>query len=237
MTNTEFLTCITRSFQKFLNTGSRSNQKLKILHGEIAEDLSNKLGKDYSVKSLGFQKGKEAKIEGRYINKQVDITILKDDIPIAGIAIKFVMQNYSQNANNYFEGMLGETVNIRCKDIPYFQILIIPDEIPYYKKDGVLKNWETFSINYAKKYQILATDIAETSIHTPSKTLLYVIKLPDIADKTTIKNKTDYISHYQSIKKFEILPTNISFGTFAPSVLFNDYSEFMTKIVYRILSI
>lgn len=67
-----------------------------------------------------FFNGKEMKLDGRYIDKVVDITILKNSKPIAGIGVKFVMQNYSQNSNNYFENMLGETANIRCANIPYF---------------------------------------------------------------------------------------------------------------------
>ena len=39
MDNQEFLTVVGSSFKKFLETGSRSNEKLKILHGAIARDL------------------------------------------------------------------------------------------------------------------------------------------------------------------------------------------------------
>lgn len=44
MDNQEFLTVVGNSFKKFLETGSRSNEKLKILHGEIAKDLKKKVG-------------------------------------------------------------------------------------------------------------------------------------------------------------------------------------------------
>ena len=124
MDNQEFLTVVGNSFKKFLETGSRSNEKLKILHGAIAEDLKERLGNGYYVQSLGVGNGKELKLYGRYIDKAVDITILKNCNPIAGIGVKFVMQNYSQNSNNYFENMLGETANIRCANIPYFQICL-----------------------------------------------------------------------------------------------------------------
>ena len=86
---------------------------------------------------------------GRYVDKKVDITISKKDatmhkdIPVAGIAVKFVMQNYSQNSNNYFENMLGETANIRANKCPYFQIFIILDRLPYYKKETKrITKWE-----------------------------------------------------------------------------------------------
>ena len=48
MDNHEFLAVVGDSFKKFLETGSRSNEKLKILHGAIAKDdeqnaIQNKL--------------------------------------------------------------------------------------------------------------------------------------------------------------------------------------------------
>ena len=126
MDNQDFLKTITASFNKYLTTGSRSNEKLKILHGAIAKDISSRLNNpDFTVLSLGYNNGKEGTISGRYLNKKVDITISKKQKIIAGIGVKFVMQNYSQNSNNYFENMLGETANIRSNKIPYFQIFII----------------------------------------------------------------------------------------------------------------
>lgn len=238
MNNSAFLNCIFRSFKKFLETSSRSNQKLKVLHGAIAADLAVKLGQDYTIKSLGFLKGKEGKIQGRYINKSVDITILKENIEIAGIAIKFVMQNYSQNSNNYFENMLGETVNIRANNIPYFQILIIPDEIPYYKKDkGEIQKWENFTLHNVDKYRTLSEDLVENSIQTPIKTLLYVIKLPTIDNKSEVVSRGTYKNHYLSLPDFEVLATETNFGAFSANVIFNDYEEFIRKTVYRILSV
>ena len=130
MNNQEFLEVIRRSFEIFVECGtSRSTAKLKPLHGAIARDLAVKLGPEYEVWSQGYGKGKEATVEGRYVDKDVDITIKKGDETLAGIGVKFVMQNYSQNSNNYFENMLGETANIRCNNVPYFQIFIILDKL------------------------------------------------------------------------------------------------------------
>lgn len=58
----------------------------------------------------------------------------------AGIGVKFVMQNYFQNSNNYFENILGETAHIRSKRIPYFQIFIIPDILPHLMIRVILKD-------------------------------------------------------------------------------------------------
>lgn len=235
MTNTEFLEILKCSFYKFLTTGSRSNEKLKILHGAIAQDLHVRLGDDYEIKSLGYGNGKEGNIVGRYIDKAVDITILQSSEPVAGIGVKFVMQNYSQNSNNYFENMLGETANIRSNRIPYFQIFVIPDQIPYYDNKGTFKKWESFSEHNAEKYKILSSDNNEVWLHTPDKTLLYVIHLPELPHQPA--DRSSYISEYQEMDSPVVCETQAHYGNFAPTVIFNDYETFITKVVYRVLSL
>lgn len=79
--------------------------------------------------------------------------------------------------------MLGETANIRCANIPYFQIFIIPDKLPYYKNDGTIQKWEEFSVHNSAKYLTLSKDDIQTSVHTPTKTLLFVVHLPEIKEE------------------------------------------------------
>lgn len=232
MDNQEFLTVVGNSFKKFLETGSRSNEKLKILHGAIAKDLKERLGVGYSVCSLGIGDGKEEKLDGRYIDKVVDITIKHRQKSVAGIGVKFVMQNYSQNSNNYFENMLGETANIRCANIPYFQIFIIPEKLPYYNKQGLIQKWEEFTIHNATKYLTLSEDNIQTSIHTPTKTLLFVIHLPEISQP--IVDKTDYVHFYESKTDFIVSESNTQYGDFSSAVIYNDYEDFIDKVVHYI---
>lgn len=239
MNNQEFLEVIKLSFLRFLNTSSRSNEKLKILHGKIAHDLCHRLGSDYEIKSLGYGDEKEGKIQGRYINKNVDITILKNNTPIAGIGIKFVMQNYSQNANNYFENMLGETANIRSINIPYFQIFIIPSQLPYYKNTGEFSKWEQFNEHHFEKYQILSNDNNEYLLHTPTKTLIYVIDLSS-SHIFNPHHKHDYINYFLNLHSEQnlIISTSSKFNdkSLGLNVILNDYEQFIHKVVYRILS-
>ena len=236
MDNQQFLDVIKQSFIEFLNTNSRSNAKLKILHGAIAHDLAKRLGDNYQIKSLGYGHDKEAKIQGRYINKTVDITILKSGKPIAGIGIKFVMQNYAQNANNYFENMLGETANIRSNNIPYFQIFIIPNQLPYYKNNGDFSKWEIFNNHHFDKYAVLSHDNTEIWVHAPTKTLLYTINFPQI---TRPNHKADYINHYLTLENHGYFYVNTSFdftNQIGANLIINDYETFIKKVVYRILS-
>lgn len=235
MNNEEFLSLIGDSFKKYLYTGSRSNEKLKILHGGIAKDLQNRLGNNYQICSLGIGNGKEVKLNGRYTEKVVDITIKKAGKSVAGIGVKFIMQNYSQNSNNYFENMLGETANIRCANIPYFQIFIIPDILPYFEDGGTIKKWEKFSHHNSEKYMVLSKDDFESLRHTPVKTLLFVVHLPEI--EVEINKKVDYLNYYRKMDTICISKSNNDYGKFSNAVIYNDYEEFAKKVVYYILSL
>jgi hypothetical protein len=79
---------------------------------------------------------KELKVAGKYYPKTIDITVTESDKPIFCLGIKFVTSNYKQNANNYFEQMMGETANIQALgNLPYSQLIIFRHETPYYKKN------------------------------------------------------------------------------------------------------
>lgn len=232
-TNQDFLTILSDSFREFLISGtSRSTAKLKPLHGAIAKDLAERLGKEFTICSQGYGDDKEAEIEGRYVDKKVDITVKKDGNAIAGIAVKFVMQNYSQNSNNYFENMLGETANIRCKNYPYFQVFIILDKIPYYNKDKQITRWETFTDHNISKYLTLGQDNTNIYYHTPDKTLIYVVHIPD-NDK--VKTMDDYLNFYKN-NGFTMNLTSHPYSEFGNSVILNNYELFMEKVYHTILS-
>ncbi len=234
MNNAAFLEVISNSFNAFIQSGtSRSTQKLKPLHGAIARDLSERLGKEYEIISQGFGSNREGTISGRYIDKKADITIKKGDRIIGGIAVKFVMQNYFQNSNNYFENMLGETANIRCNGYPYFQIFIILDKLPYYKKDKTLSKWEEFSDHNVCKYVTLSNDDTTKYYHTPNKTLIYVIHIPDNEKLGSVQ---EYMDYYKQLD-FKIELSNHRYEHFGSAVILNDYEKFSDKVYHTILAL
>ncbi len=234
LNNSSFLSVLSNSFREFLASGtSRSTAKLKPLHGAIARDLAEKLGAEYSVFSQGYKEGKEVKIKGRYIDKAVDITVKKGNRAVAGLSIKFVMQNYSQNSNNYFENMLGETANIRSGNCPYFQIFIILDKLPYYQRSGQLSRWETFTDHNAEKYVILSRDNADVYYHTPNKTLIYIVHIPDNND---LSNSREYMDYYRVLNPSLEL-THHDYSRFGNGVILNDYETFIGKVYHTIMAL
>ena len=239
MNNSAFLNVLKDSFIKYLETGPRSNEKLKILHKAIAEDVISKLRghksiEKFSVKSLGVGTGQEGKINGRYVEKAVDITITKNRKPIAGIAVKYVMSNYMQNSNNYFENMLGETANIRCADVRYFQIFIVHDRIPYFNKDGKITKWEQINEHNLKKYIALSYDNIDKYMHTPDKTLVFIVNISG-EENPPYSDKTGYVNYYLNTPfQFSFSPKPYEFGQ---TIIYNDYEKFAEKITHAILSI
>ena len=232
MTNEDFLEVIKDSFHTYLRVGtSRSTAKLKTLHGHIATDLAEKFGAGFSIHSQGWGNDKEGSIEGRYYPKNVDITIEKAGKVVAGYAVKFVMRNYSQNSNNYFENMLGETANIRSNSIPYFQIFIIFDKVPYYEKGGSFKRYDTITPHNLDKYLALSKDDPTVFFHTPDKTLVALIKLKEKSPLYQYQDDVEYASYYQSvIHDNDLLSYAAQLGDpFDDGVIFNDYEDFIER--------
>jgi hypothetical protein len=235
MNNAEFLNVLKQSYKEYLRSHRRSNEKLKILHGKIADDLQGRLGKEYEVKALGFGNEQEAVIIGRYINKKVDITVVKNGFQIAGIAVKFIMTNYAQNSNNYFESMLGETANIRSANKKYFQVIILPEELPYFDKEDIITKTEHITRHNLDKYIKLATDNTQLFFHTPNKTLLYVIKTT-ADDFTTGQSRTEWLKYM--LTNLDIIPSaqpNPFNGD--GTIYYNDYDSFIEKVKHGIMEI
>ncbi len=243
--NEKFLRTIEVSLQKFLISDPRSNEKLKPLHGGIKSDLFNKIQqlniKNINLISLDNTNSSEDIIHGRYYDKTVDISIRKDNIIIGGVGVKFVMNNYKQNANNYFENMLGETANIRSAGIPYFQVLILFEKMPYFKKGGILSKWEEISLNtHLKKYIKLSHDNIERFYHTPILTLLSIVSLPQeitedhtIIDKNTFNEKLLMLINSNKLKLN--YSSKFSSDIFSDNVILNNYEVFLDRLVHYFL--
>lgn len=132
----KFLEAIKRSFLAYNKKGgARSTKKLVPIHKFLSEEIINKLDKDFTVKSLGIGNGKEENLDGKYYLKDLDVAILKKEKVVATISFKFVTSNYKQNANNYFENLLGETANIRRQNVGFAHFLVLRGHTPYFSKN------------------------------------------------------------------------------------------------------
>jgi hypothetical protein len=246
MTDQKFLESITESFKKFISAGSSaSTMKLKPLHGAIAKDIADRLGEDYEIKSQGYGNGKEANVMGAYTDKNVDITIYDkrsdSDKPIAGISVKFVMQNYKQNSKNYFHDMIGETANLRSAGIQYFNVFISLDTLPYYKDDDtlgtkIIHHWEKVTQHDMDKYINLTKQDVNTHYEIPNNTLIYIVHpTPEFNVPALVTKKNDYFEYYtNNTPTIEISKNEYEGFDIDSTVIYNNYEKFIDKICCEI---
>lgn len=161
----KFIKAINASFMAYNKKGgARSNKKLIPIHKFLSETILGNLKNGYSIKSLGIGDGKEATINGKYYPKNLDVAVFKNDKIVATVSFKFVTSNYKQNANNYFEGLMGETANIRRQNIGFAHFLVLRGHTPYYSKNkgnlrGKQKGIEIISEKHLQKYIKLFNDM------------------------------------------------------------------------------
>ena len=227
---------------KFVNEkieNNRSPHKVNLIHGQIAKDIKSVLGNDYLVITKETH-NKEEIINGRYIDKKVDIVIKKKNKIIAGIAIKNPINSYFKNKNNYFENMLGETANIKSNGFLYFQIIIFPHKIPDWKgkgKNQTLRKMDVVNEDKLSVYLKLAKDDPTKMFHTPTKTLLLIIK--DNINKHFSKGSKE---EYQKIvskliveQKLKLEFLDFENNAAWNALIINDYSSYIEKICYLII--
>lgn len=145
----------------YATSGARSTDKLLPVHGKIAKDIARELSLQsmgYAVSAFGYsangEKGKEISVPGLLYNKNSDITILEGAKPRGIIAAKFPVSNFAQNANNYFEGMMGETANLRLGGLAVGHVILLPYQMPYYKNAGSEQDKEISKIEKIANHQI-----------------------------------------------------------------------------------
>ena len=127
--------------------------------------------------------------------------------------------------------MLGETANIRSNAIPYFQIFIIFDKVPYYEKGGSFKRYDVITPHNLEKYLALSKDDPSVFFHTPDKTLVVLVKLKEKALNYRFIDDKDYAKFYLSVIDDEDLltyATQVS-DPFEDSVIYNDYEDFIQR--------
>jgi hypothetical protein len=176
----KFLQSLEEGYKNYLLVHARSPTKIIPMHKCISNIIKQKLGNDFTIKSMGIGDNKEFKFKGKYYSKDLDITILKNNKPISALGFKFVTSNYKQNSNNYFENMLGETANVKRNDLLYGQILILKEQMPYFSTDKrQFTKVEKINELNLKKYFKLGTDNAENLYHKPDIMFITFVETGD----------------------------------------------------------
>jgi len=184
-----FILAVRESYAAYNEHGARSNQKLRPLHQWVADEMRRMLGGGYSLQSLRKDsEGGESTVAGKYYDKTVDVSIARvGHAPLAIISIKFITSNFKQNANNYFEHLMGETANLRRGGILFGHLMVLPTVVPYLKRGGAIAHEERISNRHLKKYVKLGQD--DDYPHRPDAMGIGLISLPldDLSDAHKIE--------------------------------------------------
>lgn len=175
--NNRLLLSVQESYAKYNAHGARSTEKLRPLHQWVADEMQRALGSGYTIRGLRKEnQGAEDKISGKYYDKNVDVCICKDATPLVVVSVKFITSNFKQNANNYFEHLMGETANIRRGNVGFGHFIVLPYRLPYLNKDRQITKIETVKTVHLQKYIKLAQDYDYP--HKPDAIGMGIISLP-----------------------------------------------------------
>lgn len=139
------------------------------LHSSIKKYCQEQLGSDYEVIC---QDTKEFVYSGPFLDKKVDIAILKDKKLVGAIEVKVIRSSYKKNATNYFYNMLGETANFKEGGVKICQLIVIP-EVVEFKDRGVVKQ-ETINDTQIQKYVKLENSATDAK---PDTTIVNMVKM------------------------------------------------------------
>jgi hypothetical protein len=170
--------------------------------------VKNIWGIDYDYFFMG-EGTKEAKVEGKYYPKDVDIAVMKDDKAIFCLGIKFITSNYKQNANNYFENMMGETANIQAKQIPYAHLIVMRYKTPYYKKNDskTANKIEIINKKDIQKYLNLIYDTPQA--HRPNELCIFLIDIDETTGKVVrTDNEKAFGDEFTDLIEDKLSPEN-----------------------------
>ena len=194
-----------KSYRSLYINGVRSNERIKHIHNWVKERFEDKLGAAYKYYAYdpNDSNRKEFKVNGAFYPKCCDITICDSkDVPLAAISVKFITSNFKQNANNYFESMLGESYNIKRSGIIYAHILFCPNPLPYYLKGGGFKCKEWLKDKDFEKY--IKLEQTKDSF-SPDFTSINIIELktddyinPSLFKKMDPGQQIDYLNQLTS---------------------------------------
>ena len=182
-----FLTAMQRSYQMVQEHGPRSTQKTRVLHGWVQDELRRELRDNYTFTGQSPTSAHEANVGGMYYGKDVDVLISRDEHELGVISIKFVISNYRQNSINYFEQQIGETANLRRRNIVYGNLFCVTNPIPYKNRAGQITRRERIQEHDIQRYANLRAD--HVSLHSPQEMAIGIVELD--TDQDTITGITD----------------------------------------------
>ena len=199
------LQILNKTYNIYLQHGSRSSKKVDYFHSKIS---------NYLYEILPKEKNYDIKVElnvpssNSTHKKKCDIVITKNEKPYIIFPIKIVMSNYKQNRNNYWENLTGEITHIKWsnENINIIPINIFMSKIPYLKSNREIKKFESITIEDINNYNKLIEHKLCYDVINYIVEIDHINKIGDIFDKIPIITKFNDNTKY---RKFESILGNL----------------------------
>ncbi len=187
---TRFLDALQRTYAVYARRGSRSTDKLQVLHGWIRAELESILGNEYTIISLSniAVSQKPDEVDGMYYPKNINISVSRDNKVIGIINVSFVNSSFTKNANNYFENQMGRNANLQNDNIILGHLFCLTEPIPHYKPNKTWTETDKIKNNDIEKYYKLAND-PRPAIHKPDVQGICIAKL-NLPNTATVPQPT-----------------------------------------------
>jgi hypothetical protein len=150
------------------------------LHGPISDQYPRSQRWRYVFTGQSPTSTHEANVGGMYYGKDVDVLVARDKQELGVISIKFVISNYWQNSINYLEQQIGETANLRRRNIVYGNLFCVTNPIPYKNRSGEITRREAIRDHDIQRYARLRAD--HEHIHAPDEMAIGIVDLDTDAD-------------------------------------------------------
>ena len=207
-----FVIAASESYQKVLDHTTRSNQKTKVIRGWVQDELRRELGDAYTYVGLTPTSSREARVLGSYYDKRVNVLVSRDGQELGVVSVKFVISNYWQNSVNYFEQQVGETANLRRKNIVYGNLFCVTNPIPYRTRGGGVSQLERLRDQDVQRYVKLRAD--HEHAYAPDEMAIGIVDLD--MDKNAIIGMTDISDMEFSESSATALRNELSVANFFP---------------------
>jgi hypothetical protein len=149
----KFLNVVRLATENFFLHGSRSSKKVDTIHFYIKEELEQKI---QQFKQLNKDNNDylEVKVECKIPsinesnNKRCDVVVFKNNIPFIVFPVKFIMSNYKQNKNNFWENLTGEIMHLKYanQELNIIPLNIIFSSVPYLNNKKMIVKFENITI-------------------------------------------------------------------------------------------
>ena len=146
----EWINCIKECLNIYFEKGPRSPKKVDFLHNFIKKKIDLYIPENWKTV---LEKNVKSKNATGY--KKCDIVVLDENENVKIIfPTKFIVTNYKQNKNNFWECLTGECFHLHILDssIHIVPINIILSETPYLDSNSKIKKIET--ITYEESFEV-----------------------------------------------------------------------------------